>query len=116
MKLLLDSCVWGGALRRLAEVSHDAVWCGAWERDPGDQEILRIAHEQHRILVTLDKDFGERAIVFGEPHSGIMRLVGIGARAQAEYCIAALDKYGDDLAHGAIVTVDSKRTRIRSAD
>jgi len=74
MKLLLDSCVWGGALRPLREAGHDAVCISDWERDPGDRQILEAAHEQQRILVTLDKDFGERAIVFGEPHCGILRL------------------------------------------
>ena len=116
MKLLLDSCVWGGALRRLREAGHDAEWVGDWKRDPGDRQILEAAHEQQRILVTLDKDFGERAIVFGEPHSGIPRLVGIAAREQAGHCIAAVSKYGNELARGAIVTVESKRTRVRSPD
>ena len=116
MRLLLDSCVWGGTQRRLREAGHDVVWTGEWKRDPGDQEILKFAHDQHRVLLTLDKDFGERVIVFGEPHSGIIRLVGIGAREQADYCLAALGKYGDELARGGIVTVDSNRTRIRAPD
>ena len=81
MKLLLDTCVWGGALRRLREAGYEAEWTGEWDRDPGDREILQLAHEQNRVLVTLDKDFGERAIVFGEPHHGIVWLVGIAARA-----------------------------------
>jgi len=116
MKLLLDSCVWGGALHPLREAGHDAVWVGDWERDPGDRQILEAAHEQQRILVTLDKDFGERAVVFGEPHSGILRLVDIAAREQATYCLAAVGKYGDELTRGAIVTVEPKRTRVRAPD
>ena len=114
MKLLLDSCVWGGAVHRLRDAGHEVLWCGEWTRDPGDKAILETAHREGRILVTLDKDFGERAIVFGEPHGGILRLVGIGARQQAGYCLAAVEKYGPELARGAIVTVDSRRTRVRS--
>jgi len=114
MKLLLDTCVWGGALRHLRDAGYDVVWSGNWARDPGDQEILRLAYDQGRVLVTLDKDFGERAIVFGKPHGGIVRLVGIAAREQARYCSAALEKYGDELVRGAIVTVDTRRTRIRA--
>lgn len=100
----------------LREAGHDVEWTGDWESDPGDQEILRYANGQGRVLITLDKDFGERAIVFGEPHSGIVRLVGIAARKQAVYCIAVLKKYESELMDGAIVTVDSNRTRVRAAE
>lgn len=116
MKLLLDTCVWGGALPMLREAGHDVIWSGEWETDPGDQEILHQAYEQSRILVTLDKDFGERAIVYGDRHCGIIRLVNIPARQQANYCLSVLSKYSSDLADGAIVTVDQNRTRIRIHD
>jgi predicted nuclease of predicted toxin-antitoxin system len=66
MKLLLDTCVWGGALKVLKNAGHDVIWTGAWSKDPGDREILRHARGNRQILVTLDKDFGERAIVMGE--------------------------------------------------
>jgi predicted nuclease of predicted toxin-antitoxin system len=66
--------------------------------------------------VTLDKDFGERAIVFGEPHSGIIRLVGIAALKQADFCLRVLERYGVDLLKGAIITADQTRTRIRMAE
>ena len=75
MKLLLDSCVWGLAKTQLQEIGHDAVWVGDWDTDPGDSEILLRATSERRILVTLDKDFGELVIVRGHPHSGIIRLV-----------------------------------------
>lgn len=110
MKLLLDTCVWGGAVDALLREGHDVVWAGEWDHDPGDREILLRAFQQGRVLITLDKDFGERAIVFGEPHCGIVRLVGIRAREQGRYCCAALARYGDELVQGAILTVDPKRT------
>ncbi len=68
MKLLLDSCVWGGALAELRSAGFDAVWAGEWERDPGDEEILRRALAEARVLVTLDKDFGHLAIALDRPH------------------------------------------------
>ena len=36
---------------------------GDWPTDPGDDDILTYAYQEDRILVTLDKDFGELAIV-----------------------------------------------------
>lgn len=46
----------------LEAAGHDVVWVGDWDRDPGDREILFQARSEGRILVTLDKDFGELAI------------------------------------------------------
>jgi predicted nuclease of predicted toxin-antitoxin system len=114
MRILLDTCVWGGAVRQLTELGHDVVWSGAWEADPGDREILRIAHQEQRVLVTQDKDFGELAIVHRLPNSGIIRLVGIPARRQAEYAHYVIERYENELSRGAIATIDLDRLRIRA--
>ena len=113
MKLLLDTCVWGGAAGALRRAGHDVVWSGEWGQDPGDEDILSIAHEDGRTLVTLDKDFGELAVVHRRPHSGIIRLVGFSARQQAAACMHLLDLYATGLRDGAIVTAEPGRVRIR---
>jgi hypothetical protein len=56
------------------------VWAGEWPEDPGDEAILATALAHGRILVTLDKDFGELAIVRDASHAGIVRIVGFAAR------------------------------------
>ena len=116
MKVLLDSCVWGGALAEIESAGHDTAWVSAWDMDLGDDEFFARAFDEKRIIVTLDKDFGELAIVFEKPHSGIVRLVSIPTRQQGAYCVRILDRYGDELKLGAIVTADRERTRIRSAN
>ena len=113
MKLLLDACVWGGAVTDLRTAGHDVVWAGDWERDPGDEEILATAHAEGRVLVTLDKDFGELAVVKGLPHSGILRLVDIAARRQAFICDRVLGSHGAGLRAGAMVTAGHGRLRVR---
>ena len=40
MKVLLDTCVWGGVRQTLSDAGHDVVWTGDWDEDPGDDEIL----------------------------------------------------------------------------
>ena len=62
MKVLLDTCVWGGARDALVAAGHDVIWTGEWAADPGDDEILASAHAEGHVLVTLDKDFGELAV------------------------------------------------------
>jgi predicted nuclease of predicted toxin-antitoxin system len=100
----------------LAAAGHDAVWVGDWDSDPGDQAILESAQREARILITLDKDFGELAVAFDQPHSGIVRLVDIAAEQQASFCVEVLVRYGGELAAGAIVTVTRERTRLRPPD
>jgi predicted nuclease of predicted toxin-antitoxin system len=92
------------------------VWTGDWSEDPGDEEILATAYSEGRILVTLDKDFGELAIVRGTPHCGILRLVNLSTRQQASVCLRVLELYGNELASGAIITAELGRVRIRPPD
>lgn len=113
--LLLDSCVWGGALPSLAALGHDVTWSGSWAKDPGDASILAAAHSEQRILVTLDKDFGELAILKGLPHSGIVRLTGFRVMQMANAIHHIVFTYGPELATGAIVTADPERIRIRTS-
>jgi predicted nuclease of predicted toxin-antitoxin system len=112
MKLLLDTCVWGGAKAELQANGHDVIWTGDLPTDPGDEEILAQAYREGRILITLDKDFGELAIVHGKPHCGIIRLVNIRAKQQAGMCEIVLAKHADELLRGALVTAEATRLRI----
>src|SRR6476619_4728877 len=116
MKLLLDTCVWGGAKAELHAAGHDVLWTGDLTQDPGDEEILAQAHREQRVLVPLDKDFGELAIRRNLPHCGIVRLVNIPARQQGTVSQQMLTQYGDDLTRGAIITVEAGRARIRPPD
>jgi predicted nuclease of predicted toxin-antitoxin system len=113
VRLLLDSCVWGGAVGRLRAAGHDVVWSGDWQADPGDAEILAFAFAEGRVLVTLDKDFGELAIVRELPHAGILRLVGLSALQQAELTLRVIEAHGADLTAGAIITAEAGRLRVR---
>jgi len=116
MKLMLDNCVWGGAVDELAQNGHDVIWVGNWNEDPGDFEILSRAQIQNRILITLDKDFGELAVVRQVPHCGIMRLANISAAQHGKVCNLILKLHGEKLTQGAIVTVNNNRIRIRMSE
>lgn len=99
----------------LEGAKHDVDWAGDWNEDPGDDEILRRAREQGRVLATLDKDFGELAVAQGMTHSGIIRLVGIRARDQGPTLAEILQSYESELRSGALITVEPGRVRVRSA-
>jgi predicted nuclease of predicted toxin-antitoxin system len=116
VKILLDSCVWGGAAKPITDAGHEVDWVGHWDGDPGDEAILNRAHSAGTVLVTLDKDFGELAIVRGAPHAGIVRVVGLAARAQGPAVVEVLGTYQAELKAGAIVTVYATRVRIRRGE
>ncbi len=113
MKILLDTCAWGGCCKILRKAGHDVVWAGDWAEDPGDEEILKRAQNENRILVTLDKDFGELAVAQGKQHSGIIRLVNISATKQAATCLQVFAKHAAQLEKSAIVTVQPGKLRVR---
>jgi predicted nuclease of predicted toxin-antitoxin system len=113
VRVLLDSCVWGGVRGVLAAGGFDVASVGDPGPDPGDEEVMARAHRERRTLVTLDKDFGEMAVVHRRPHHGIIRLVNVSARRQAPLCTHLLSRYGDELVRGAIVTADDTHVRIR---
>ena len=97
----------------LARAGHDVIWAGDWEKDPGGDEILAMAYSESRVLITLDKDFGEMAIVFGQPHSGIIRLVNMSTKQQGEVCVEVLARYESNLLKGALITAERDRVRVR---
>lgn len=116
MKVLLDTCVWGGATEELRSHGHDVVWCGEWDTDPGDPEILAVARADGRVLVTIDKDFGELAIVMGLQHCGVLRIAGFAARQQARVIQQVLSSHGNELQAGVLITALPGRLRIRPPD
>ena len=63
--------------------------------------------------VTLDKRFGELAIIRNIPHSDIVRLVNISAKKQFSISHAVISRHHDLLENGAIITVEANRIRIR---
>ena len=55
MKVLLDSCISGLAVESIRRAGHDVVWVGDWPHYPGDEQILRTAADESRVLITIDK-------------------------------------------------------------
>jgi predicted nuclease of predicted toxin-antitoxin system len=112
-RLLLDSCVWGGAAEALAGLGWDVLWVPASGPDPGDDAVLAWAARESRVLVTLDKDFGELVHNRGHKHAGIVRIQGFAAREQAGQIAYAVQGHVDELQGGALLVVTPQRLRVR---
>jgi len=113
-KVLLDTGISHKHVATLSQAGHDAVWAGESE-DLGDKAILQRAFDEQRILVTLDKDFGELAVRENRPHSGIIRITaGYLSAEQPSLIVETLSQYGDQLLAGSIITLEKGRpVRIR---
>lgn len=114
MNVLLDSCVSTSAASELRKAGHDVITTDIFGSDPGDRAILAYGLQNTRTVVTIDKDFGELAVLHKQPHCGIIRLVDVPTSRQGSVTAEALANHGDELLAGAIVTIEPTRIRIRS--
>ena len=68
--------------------------------------------DESRILITIDKDFGEFLFVYKQRHAGLVRLPDVPARERIELMEKLLVHHGHELSERAIVTVRGNRIRI----
>lgn len=112
MRFLIDRC----AGRRLAEwlrsEGHDVLESRGRGPDPGDRTLLDWAAAERRILVTMDKDFGEFLFVEGAPHSGLVRLPDVPVEQRIALMKRLLIDHAANLAERAIITIRGGRMRI----
>ena len=81
-------------------------------RDPGDRVLLEWAATEGRILVTMDKDFGEFVVRERAAHCGLVRLPDVPAETRVWLMARLLREHETDLTERAIVTVRGDRIRI----
>ena len=77
MKFLIDRCAGTLLAARLRELGHDVAEAKDRGPDPGDRVILQWAAVEERIVVTMDKDFGQFVFVEKSPHCGLVRLPNV---------------------------------------
>lgn len=81
VRFLIDRCAGRRLADRLRELGHDVLESRERGSDPGDPTILIWAASEQRILVTMDKDFGNLVFLQGERHRGLVRLPDVPAQA-----------------------------------
>ena len=117
MKFLFDVCAASLRLQdSLAAQGHDVL--SALERNPRatDEEILALAMEERRILVTEDKDFGELVFVRRLPHTCIVRFIGMTVTEKVTAMQDLIEQHAEAMSEGALIVVTSRRVRIRQSE
>jgi predicted nuclease of predicted toxin-antitoxin system len=113
MKFLLDQCTDARLLTYLKQLGHDATQIRrTYPQSIPDPEILSIAQQEQRILVTDDKDFGALIFRLQLPHAGVIFL-RLGTYAPLSLKIERLEyvltQYADQLGQFLVVKRGSVR-------
>jgi hypothetical protein len=74
VRWLADECVDAGVVRRLDGPGQDVVYVPEFASGMTDAEVLRRAYDEHRLLLTEDKDLGELVCRFHLPVPGLVPL------------------------------------------
>ncbi len=74
VKFLVDESTGSQVAEALQTAGYDALYVGQLMPGAKDKQILARAYAESRILVTNDKDFGERVYRSREPHAGVILL------------------------------------------
>lgn len=83
-----------------------------------DEEVIRKAHGESWILITNDKDFGEKVYRERRPHRGVilMRLEDERAANKIQVLRRLLDGYADQLENSFVVVTDKHVRFAQSAN
>jgi predicted nuclease of predicted toxin-antitoxin system len=114
IKFLVDVGVGRKVESWLAENGYDSKAVRDLNPRLADREILRIAAAETRMVITMDKDFGELVYRSGLPHAGVLLLRFEDATSDDKTRIVAeiLAKYEGKLMDGFCV-FQNGRLRIR---
>ena len=91
---------------------HDVLHVNSLGRDPGDRALLARAESEDRILITIDKDFGELIYLHGIPHAGLIRLPEVRMAQRIALVEEVINHHSQALEERAIVTLRGGRIRI----
>mgnify|MGYP001563587020 CR=1 FL=1 len=112
MRFLIDRCAGRRIADWLRDRGHDVVESRERGTDPGDRILLEWAALERRILMTMDKDFGQLIFIEKAPHCGLVRLPDVPAARRIDLMQRLLRDHAQELADGAILTVRGERIRI----
>ena len=113
MKFLLDVNTGGALATHLLNEGHDVELVSRIDLSMSDDDILRWAVRENRIIVTTDSDFDQMVWLRQQPHSGILRLENLPRSERMQLFKEVLANHSDLLINGAIIIATQRKIRIR---
>ena len=117
MRFLLDVCAASRSMQEaLANQGHDVLSAMDRYSRATDEELLAVAMEEGRILVTEDKDFGELVFVRRLPHPCIVRFVEMTVAEKVAAMMELIEQHPNLMDEGNLIVVTRSRFRIRQRE
>jgi predicted nuclease of predicted toxin-antitoxin system len=116
VKLLVDEALQDEVAHQLDAAGHDVAHVRL--RGLGgytDDEVMALAVEEGRVLITTDTDFGTILALSGAAGPSVLLLRGIGDSVdeRVDATLRILPRIEQELLEGAVVVVEEDRYRIR---
>lgn len=116
IRFLVDESSGQALVDYLRSLGHDVVGVGELMPQALDEMVIAYAHQERRILISNDRDFGEKVFRDAYPHAGVilLRLGDDRATAKIRVLSALLRDHSRNLADRfVVVTERSVRFRPR---
>ena len=99
LRLLIDVNVGLAVAHSLQRDGHDVTFAGDVDWRMPDADMLSLAHDEQRIILTMDTDFGELVYHSRRPHAGVLLLRMPGANREEKIRVVQeiVDRYGEQL-------------------
>ena len=110
MRFLVDECTGPALARWLRNEGHDVLSIYDEARGATDDEIIHQAFLENRILITNDKDFGDKIFRDRKSHKGIVLLRLDDERSKNKIGVIRklLQNYSGELSNSFVVATENK--------
>ena len=110
MRFLVDECTGPAIARWLRAQRHDVLSVYEKARGIDDDKVIQRAFAENRILITNDKDFGEKVYRERLPHKGVilLRLADERSAIKIDVLERLLSVYADRIAGQFVVVTETK--------
>lgn len=115
MKFLADVNASGSLADWLSGMGYDIARVSDVDPRMVDDDILRWAIRDGRVIITTDQDFEQKIWQEGKQHKGILRLENLPRAERMALLQDVLHHNSRDLESGAIVIAKSRKIRIRKS-
>lgn len=116
MRFLVDEALQDAVARRLGDAGHDADHVRLRGlAGHSDDEVMALAVDEDRVLVTTDTDFGTILALSGAGGPNVLLLRGIGDSTDERVAaiLNVLPHVEYELSEGALIVIEEDRYRVR---